>query len=181
VNVFRKTTTVVALAGAALVAVAGTSAALAFDKQSGTQSEAQSGAESGTRWCTGSDLAIGVYDMRSPSAKSKAHQIRFVSAEGASCTIGGSLSNVRFLDSQGKDIHASQNGGQPPYTETPVNEDRSAVVYVASDSEGPQLTPAFVRFNLPGQGKLGDLVTIPWPKSGIGANVRMGGVTAPVS
>jgi len=169
VSNFRTIATAAALAGAAALAVVATSVAQA------------SGTTAASPWCTGGDLAIGVYDMHSPSAKSKAHEIRFVSAEGSSCTIGGSLSNVRFLDSHGKDIHASQNGGQPPYTETPVNEDRSAVVYVASDSEGPQLTPAFVRFNLPGQGRAGDLVTIPWPKSGIGANVRMGGVTAPVS
>ncbi|MET8760845.1 hypothetical protein [Lentzea sp. NPDC004782] len=166
---FRTIATAAALTGAAALAVVATSVAQA------------SGTTEATPWCTGSDLAIGVYDMHSPTVKSKAHQIRLVSAEDASCRIGGSLSNVRFLDSQGRDVHASQNGGQPPYTETLVNEDRSAVVYVASDGEGPQLSPAFVRFNLPGQGKLGDLVTIPWPTSGIGANVRMGGVTAPVS
>ncbi|MGW4206536.1 hypothetical protein ACWEIJ_00990 [Lentzea sp. NPDC004789] len=166
---FRTIATVAALTGAAALAVVATSVAQA------------SGTSAAAPWCTAGDLAIGVYDMPSPTVKSKAHQIKFVSAEGASCTIGGSLSNVRFLDGQGKDIHASQNGGQPPYTETLVNEDRSAVVYVASDSAGPQLAPAFVRFNLPGQGKLGELVTVPWPKSGIGANVRMGGVTAPVS
>jgi hypothetical protein len=169
VSNFRTIATAAALTGAAALAVVATSVAQA------------SGTTEATPWCTGGDLAIGVYDMHSPTVKSKAHQIRLVSAEGASCRIGGSLSNVRFLDSQGKDIHASQNGGQPPYTETPVDEGRSAVVYVASDSAGPQLSPAFVRFNLPGQGKTGDLVTIPWPASGIGANVRMGGVTAPVS
>lgn len=166
---FRTIATATALAGGAVLAVVATSAAQA----SGTKAE--------TPWCTGSDLAIRVDDMHSPSVKSKAHVIRFVAAEGASCRIGGTVSNVRFLDLQGKDIHASQNGGQPPYTETPVDEDRYAVTYVASDGEGPQLSPAFVRFNLPGQGKQGDLVTIAWPKSGIGANVRMGGITAPVS
>jgi hypothetical protein len=169
VSNFRKIAIAAALTGAAALAAVATSAAQA------------SGTTAATPWCTGSDLAIAVYDMHSPSAKSKAHQIRLVSAEGASCRIGGSLSNVRFLDNRGRDIHASQNGGQPPYTETLVNENVSAVVYVASDAEGPQLTPAFVRFNLPGQGALGDLVTVPWPKSGIGANVRMGGVSAPAS
>ncbi|NKE58621.1 hypothetical protein FXN61_18065 [Lentzea sp. PSKA42] len=166
---FRTIATAAALAGTAALAVVATSAAQASD----TKAE--------TRWCTGSDLAIRVDDMHSPSVKSKAHMIRFVSAEGATCRIGGTVSNVRFLDLNGKDMHASQNGGQPPYTEAPVGEDRYAVTYVASDGEGPQLSPAFVRFNLPGQGKLGDLVTIAWPKSGIGANVRMGGITVPVS
>lgn len=166
---FRKTTAIGALVGAAL-AVAGTSAAQAVD----TQSEA--------RWCTGSDLAISVHDMRSPSpSTSKAHVITFVAAEGASCRIGGTVSNVRFLDAQGNNVNASQNGGQPPYTETSVGEGRYAATYVASDLKSPQIYPAFVRFNLPGQGTTGDLVTIAWPKSGIGANVRMGGITAPVS
>lgn len=171
---FRTIATAAALAGTAALAVVATSVAQA----SGTK---DSDAKAETPWCTGSDLAIRVDDMHSPSAKSKAHVIRFVAAEGASCRIGGTVSNVRFLDLKGKDINASQNGGQPPYTEAPVGEDRYAVTYVASDSEGPQLTPAFVRFNLPGQGKQGDLVTIAWPRSGIGANVRMGGITVPVS
>ncbi|MEV6242374.1 hypothetical protein [Lentzea sp. NPDC051838] len=166
---FRTIATATALAGvAALGAVVATSVAQA--------------GETAEQWCTGDDLAIGVYDMQSPApSTTKAHQIRFVAAEGASCTIGGTVSNVRFLDLQGNDIHASQNGGQPPYTETVVGGDRYAATYVASSLQGPQSSPAFVRFNLPGQGRLGDLVTIPWPKSGIGSNVRMGGIGAPVS
>ncbi|MCP2248397.1 hypothetical protein [Lentzea aerocolonigenes] len=167
---YRTITTAAALAGAAVLGVVATSAA-----QAG-QAEGQG------PWCTGSDLAIGVYDMRSPSpSTTKAHVIRFVAAEGASCTIGGTVSNVRFLDQQGNDMNASQNGGQPPYTEMVVGGGRHAVTYVASSLQGPQLSPAFVRFNLPGQGRTGDLVTIAWPTSGIGANVRMGGIQAPVS
>ncbi|MDX3656815.1 hypothetical protein PV646_05800 [Streptomyces sp. ID05-26A] len=165
-NKFRKAAIV--LAGAALVTGAGASAALAGQADS--------------PWCTGADLAISVHDMRSPSpSTSKAHAIRFVAAEGASCRIGGTVSNVRFLDAQGNNMNASQNGGQPPYTETTVGDGRYAVTYVASQLQSPQIYPAFVRFTLPGQGRTGDLVTIAWPASGIGANVRMGGITEPVS
>jgi hypothetical protein len=169
VSKFRTVATAAALVGAAGLTVVATSFAQASDPAA-------------TPWCTADDLAIGVYDAHSPSpSTTKAHQISFVAAEGASCRIGGTVSNVRFLDLQGKDMNASQNGGQPPYTETLVDGNRYAVTYVASSLQGPQMYPAFVRFNLPGQGKLGDLVTIPWPNSGIGANVRMGGIQAPVS
>lgn len=167
---FRTIVTAAALVGSAALAVVATSVAQA------------SGTEAAAPWCTGGDLAISVHDMHSPSpSTTKAHMITFVAAEGASCRIGGTVSNVRFLDAQGNNMNASQNGGQPPYTETSVGEGRYAATYVASDLKSPQIHPAFVRFNLPGQGKTGDLVTIAWPKSGIGANVRMGGITAPVS
>ncbi|WP_434438834.1 hypothetical protein [Lentzea sp. E54] len=166
----RTVATAAALVGAASLAVVATSVAQA------------SGTTAAAPWCTADDLAIGVYDSQSPSpSTTKAHIIRFVAAEGASCRIGGTVHNVRFLDHQGKDMNASQNGGQPPYTETLIENGRFAATYVASALEGPQIRPAFVRFNLPGQGERGDLVTIPWPQSGIGANVRMGGIQAPVS
>jgi hypothetical protein len=167
---YRTIATAAAVAGAAVLGVVATSAAQAGQ------------AEEQLPWCSGSDLAISVHDMRSPSpSTTKAHVITFVAAEGASCRIGGTVSNVRFLDAQGNNMNASQTGGQPPYTETSVGEGRYAAKYVASDLKSPQLYPAFVRFNLPGQGKTGDLVTIAWPKSGIGANVRMGGIQAPAS
>ena len=165
---FRTIATAAALASTAALAGVAASAAQASDPAAAP-------------WCTGDDLAIRVDDMRSPSVKDKAHVIRFVAAEGVSCRIGGTVSNLRFLDWKGNDIHAALNGGQPPYSETLIGGDSYAAKYVASNSEGPQQFPAFVRFNLPGQGRTGDLVTIAWPTSGIGANVRMGGIQAPVS
>lgn len=166
---FRTIATAAALAGTAALAGVAASAAQASDPTAAAP------------WCTGDDLAIRVDDMRSPSVKDKAHVIRFVAAEGVSCRIGGTVSNLRFLDWKGNDIHAALNGGQPPYSETLVGGDSYAAKYVASNSEGPQQFPAFVRFNLPGQGKLGALVTVAWPASGIGAEyVRSGGITAPV-
>jgi hypothetical protein len=166
VNTFGKTA--VALAGAALVAVAGTAAAQAL----GTQSE--------TRWCTGGDLVISAGDMRSPSAATTAHRITFVAAEGVSCRIGGRLSNVRFLDADGRDMGVSLTGGQGEYTEAPVDANRQAAVYVSSPRKSAQVTPAFIRFDLPGQGSLGDAVKIAWP-SGVGTPVQLSGVMMPVS
>ncbi|MFD9704695.1 hypothetical protein [Lentzea sp. NPDC059081] len=166
---FRTIATAAALAGTAALAVVAASAAQA------------SGTKAAAPWCTGDDLAIRVDDMHSPSAKDKAHVIRFVAAEGASCRIGGTVSNLRFLDWKGEDVHAALNGRQPPYTETLVGGDSYAAMYIASNNEGPQQSPAFVRFNLPGQGQLGALVTVAWPASGIGAEyVRGGGIQAPV-
>ncbi|MGW6447042.1 hypothetical protein [Lentzea sp. NPDC055074] len=165
---FRTIATATALAGTATLGVVASSAAQASDPAAAP-------------WCTGDDLAIRVDDMRSPSAKDKAHVIRFVAAEGVSCRIGGTVSNLRFLDWKGNDVHAALNGGQPPYSETLIGGDSYAAKYVASNSEGPQQFPAFVRFNLPGQGQLGALVTVAWPASGIGADyVRSGGIVAPV-
>jgi hypothetical protein len=167
VNAFRKTAVVVA--GAALLAGAGTFAA-----------QAQSNSSAETPWCTGSDLVISAGDMRSPSSATKGHQIRFVAAEGVSCRIGGRLSNVRFLDADGHDMDVSLTGGQGQYTEAPVDADREAAVYVGSPRTGPQVTPAFIRFDLPGQGSLGDSVKIAWPSS-VGTPVQLSGVMMPVS
>jgi hypothetical protein len=166
VNTFGKTA--VALAGAALVAVAGTAAANALD----TRSE--------TRWCTGSDLVISAHRMHSPSAATTAHWMRFAPAEGASCKIGGTLSNVRFLDAEGKDMNIPLAGGQTGhYVEVPVGGVHEAAVYVSSQIHGPRVSPASIRFNLPGQGSLGDQVTVAWPSS-LGAIVRVGDIMEPV-
>jgi hypothetical protein len=168
VNKYRTIATAAALAGVAVLGVVVTSAA-----QAG-QTEEQS------PWCTGSDLAISAADMRSPSAATTAHRIRFVAADGVSCRIGGRLSNVRFLDADGRDMGVSLTGGQGQYTEAPVDANREAAVYVSSPRKSAQVTPAFIRFDLPGQGSLGDAVKIAWP-SGIGTPVQLSGVMAPVS
>ncbi|MFD5829430.1 hypothetical protein [Lentzea sp. NPDC060358] len=161
-NTFRKTA--LALTGAALVATAVSATALAGERP----------------WCDGSDLVVSAHDMRSPTSASKAHVIRFAAADGASCRIGGSLSNVKFLDAEGQDMNVPLAGGQGEYSEALVDEDREAVVYVSSQSHGPRVNPASVQFDLPGQGSLGDRVTVAWP-SGLGAIVRIGNLTAPVS
>lgn len=155
--------TAVALAGAALLTVPGTVAA---------QAE--------TPWCTGSDLVISAHRMNKPSANATAHWMRLAPAEGASCKIGGSLSNVRFLDAGGRDLNIPLAGGQTgPYVEVPVGGIHEAAVYVGSQIQGPTVTPAYMMFNLPGQGGLGDLVLVAWPSS-IGTIVRVGDVTEPV-
>jgi hypothetical protein len=153
----------VALAGAALMTVTGTVAA---------QAE--------TPWCTGSDLVISAHRMNKPSANATAHWMRLAPAEGASCKIGGSLSNVRFLDATGKDMNIPLAGGQTGhYTEVKVGGIHEAAVYVGSQIQGPTVTPAYMLFNLPGQGSLGDLVLVAWPSS-IGTIVRVGDVMEPV-
>lgn len=166
-NTFGRTA--VALAGAALVAVGGTGAATAAD----TRSE--------TRWCTGSDLVISAHRMNKPSANATAHWMRFAPAEGASCKIGGSLSNVRFLDATGRDMNIPLAGDQTGrYVEVPVGGIYEAAVYVGSQIQGPTVTPAYMMFNLPGQdGRPGDLKLISWPSS-IGTIVRVGDVMEPV-
>ncbi|MGW6932845.1 hypothetical protein ACWGE0_22505 [Lentzea sp. NPDC054927] len=162
-NTFGRTA--VALTGAALVAVAGSGAA---------------NAQSETQWCTGSDLVISAHRMNKPSANATAHWMRFAPAEGASCKIGGSLSNVRFLDAGGRDMNIPLAGGQTGhYVEVPVGGIHEAAVYVGSQIQGPTVSPAYVLFNLPGQGSLGDLVLVAWPSS-IGTIVRVGDVMEPV-
>jgi hypothetical protein len=157
-------TAAAALAGAAFVAVTGSSAA---------QAE--------TPWCTGSDLVISAHRMNSPSAGSTAHWMRFAPAEGATCKIGGSLSDVHFVDASGRYMNISLAGDQTgQYVEVPVGGIHEAAVYVASQIHGPRVTPAFIQFNLPGQGgRLGDQVTVAWPSS-IGTVVRVGDVMEPV-
>lgn len=161
--------TAVALAGAALVAVTGTSAAQAI------------GTESASPWCTGSDLVISAHRMNSPSAGSTAHWMRFAPAEGASCKIGGSLSNVHFLDAGGRYMDITLADDQTgEYVELPVEGIHEAAVYVASQIHGPRVTPAYIQFNLPGQdGRPGDEATVAWPSS-IGTFVRVGDLMAPV-
>lgn len=162
-NTFGKTA--VALTGAALVVVAGTGAA---------------NAQSETGWCTGSDLVISAHRMNKPSANATAHWMRLAPAEGVSCKIGGSLSNVRFLDAGGRDMNIPLAGGQTGhYVEVPVGGIYEAAVYVGSQIQGPTVTPAYMLFNLPGQGSLGDLVLVAWPSS-LGTIVRVGDVMEPV-
>lgn len=137
-------------------------------------------AQAETPWCTGGDLVISAHRMNSPSAGTTAHWMRFAPAEGVSCKIGGSLSNVRFLDAEGQDMNLQLAGGQTGhYVEVPVEGFREAAVYVASQIQGPRVTPASIQFNLPGQGSLGDQVTVAWPSS-IGALVRVGDLMEPV-
>ena len=164
-NKFRTTT--IALAGAALLAVAGTAAANALD----TQQE--------TRWCTGADMVISAHDMRPRGTTTKGHEIRFAAAEGVTCTIGGKLSNVRFLDAKGQDLNVALTGGQGEYREATIHGEYHAVVYAGSPVQGSQVTPAFIQFDLPGQGSLGDRITTAWPSS-IGAPVQFGNIGWPV-
>ena len=167
-NRFRKSATIGSLVAAAALTLAGTSAAQA----TGTSSDAP--------WCTGDDLVITAHDMRSPSSASKGHVIRFAAAEGVTCTIGGSLSNVRFLDAKGMDVDVPLTGGQGEYTEATVHGMFSAVAYVGSPVKGPRATPAYIQFDLPGQGSLGDRVVLAWP-SWIGAPAQITNIGWPVS
>lgn len=161
-NSFRNTA--LALAGAALL-----SAAVTTTAQAGS-----------APWCTGDDLVISAHDMRQNGTTNKGHVVRFAAAEGVTCTIGGSVSNVRFLDAEGADMNVPLTGGQGEYSEATVHGDYQAVLYVGSRISGPHVTPASIQFDLPGQGSLGDRVTVAWP-SWIGAPVQVGNIGWPVS
>ncbi|MCG8921650.1 hypothetical protein [Lentzea sp. CC55] len=167
-NRFRKSATIGSLVAAAALSLAGTSAAQA----AGTPSDAP--------WCTGDDLVISAHDMRQRGTEFKGHEIRFAAAEGVTCTIGGSLSNVRFLDAEGQDMNVSLTGGQGEYREATVHGYHHAVAYAGSRIDGPRVTPAFIRFDLPGQGSLGARITTAWP-SWIGSPVSFGNIGWPVS
>ena len=155
--------TAVALAGAALMAVTGTSAA---------QAE--------TPWCTGGDLVISAHRMNKPSANKTQHWMRFAPAPGASCKIGGTLANVRFFDETGRDMNLQVSGGEPgEFVELPVGGIHEAAAYVISTIQGPQVFPAVIQFDLPGQdGRPGERAVVAWP-SGIGPLVQMGNLRRP--
>ncbi|MEV6713988.1 hypothetical protein AB0M48_18350 [Lentzea sp. NPDC051208] len=161
-NSFR--TTALALAGAALLSAAVATTAQADDAP----------------WCTGDDLVISAHDMRPNGSTNKGHVVRFAAAEGVTCTIGGSVSNLRFLDAEGADMNVPLTGGQGEYSEATVHGDYQAVLYVGSRISGPHVTPASIQFDLPGQGSLGARVTVAWP-SWIGAPVQVGNIGWPVS
>ncbi|GGP45457.1 hypothetical protein [Saccharothrix coeruleofusca] len=153
-NVFRKTLTAAALTSAALLAVAGTSAASAGNAQS---------ANSDVPWCTDADLNVRAHDGHSPNSGSKLFIIELAAKEGVSCKIGGPLSNVRFFDAKGELDVALTVGRKPEYVEVPVNSQHSAVVYAATPSSGPSVTPTGISFDLPGKGQLAGKVKIAWP------------------
>ncbi|WP_090067358.1 hypothetical protein [Lentzea flaviverrucosa] len=162
-NSFRNTA--LALAGAALLSAAGPTTAQAADV---------------APWCTGDDLVISAHDMRPNGTTNKGHVVRFTAAEGVTCTIGGSVSNLRFLDAEGADMNVPLTGGQGEYSEATVHGFYSAVLYVGSRISGPHVTPASIQFDLPGKGSLGDRVTVAWP-SWIGTPVQAGNIGWPVS
>ncbi|SDN88037.1 hypothetical protein [Lentzea jiangxiensis] len=167
-NRFRKSATIGSLVAVAALALAGTSAAQA------------AGTSSAAPWCTGDDLVIAAHDMRPTSNPDKGHVLSFTAAEGVTCTIGGSLSNVRFLDAKGQDMNVPLTGGQGQYTETTVHGIFASVVYIGSPKKSLSVTPAFIQFDLPGQGSLGDRITTAWP-SWIGVPVQIGNIMWPVS
>ena len=171
-NKVRKTMTAATLAGAAFLVIAGMSAAFGDEAQQG---------QNGVAWCTGSDLDVQAYDAHAPNDASKAFRIAFTAKDGANCKIGGTLSNVRFLDANGHDLNAELTIPRPgDYAEVPVDNDHEAAVYVSTQLHGPRLNAATIQFNLPGQGSLGDSVTVAWP-SGLGALITVGDLMAPIS
>ncbi|NGY61576.1 hypothetical protein G7043_21850 [Lentzea sp. NEAU-D13] len=168
-NPFRKTLSAAVLAGAAVLAV--TSAAQGANAQP----------SAGPVWCTSAHIDVKAHDAHSPSKTDKLFWIRFTAKEGANCKIGGTLSNVRFVDTNGNDVGARLTGGQNgKYVELPVDGVREAAVYVTTKRGGQRFAPAGIIFNLPGQGRLGDLVKLPWP-SDLGEFVTVTDLMAPVS
>ncbi|WP_285643919.1 hypothetical protein [Lentzea sp. NBRC 102530] len=105
------------------------------------------------------------------------HQIRLVAADGVSCVLGGSLSDVRFLDADGQDLGIDPEIQPGDHVEVQAGGHREAAVHVASQIHGPRENPASVRFTLPGSG---DPVTVAWP-SNLSPVVRFGSITAPVN
>ncbi|SMC69323.1 hypothetical protein [Lentzea albidocapillata] len=56
-------------------------------------------------------------------------------------------------------------GGQGEYSEATIHGYLHAVLCVGSRVSGPHVVPASIQFDLPGQGSLGDRVTVTWPVS----------------
>ncbi|GLY52792.1 hypothetical protein Lesp01_64480 [Lentzea sp. NBRC 102530] len=91
--------------------------------------------------------------------------------------LGGSLSDVRFLDADGQDLGIDPEIQPGDHVEVQAGGHREAAVHVASQIHGPRENPASVRFTLPGSG---DPVTVAWP-SNLSPVVRFGSITAPVN
>ncbi len=164
-NRIRKSAAIGAVVAAAALAVVGTPAAQAGPAP----------------WCTSSDLVIKAYDVHPKGTEIKRHAIVFTTAEDVTCTIGGTLGNVRFLDAKGADMNVPSANGQGEYREVTVRGTFGPVAYVSSLTKGPQVTPAFVEFDLPGQkGSRGDRVTTAWP-SWLGVKVSIQNIGLPVS
>ena len=167
-NPFRKTLSAAVLTGAAVLAA--TSAAHGDSAQP----------SAGPVWCTSAYIDVKAHNRPSPSASDKLFWIRFTAKEGANCKIGGSLSNVRFVDTNGNDVGVGINGPKGDYVELPIGGVHEAAVYVSSKLGGHRIKPAGIIFNLPGKGRPGDLVKLAWP-SDLGTSVAITDLMAPVS
>ena len=168
-NPFRKTLSAAVAASAAFLAVA--SAA------QGANAQPQS---ADLPWCTSAYIDVKAHNRPSPSVSDKLFWIRFTAKEGAYCKIGGSLSNVRFVDTNGNDVGVSINGPKGAYVELPIGDHREAAVYVSSKLGGKRIKPAGIIFNLPGKGRPGDVVKLPWP-SDLGESLTITDLMSPVS
>jgi hypothetical protein len=135
----------------------------------------------GSRWCTGSDLNLTVDQGHSPTAASDLFVLHLAARPGVTCTIGGTLSTVRWYDTTGSEANVEIGGGQNPYNgEVTVDANHEAAVYFRVTKQGIGLPVSKLGFTLPGKGTAGERRVISWPGA-VDGTVLISDIMKPVS
>jgi hypothetical protein len=118
----------------------------------------------GTSPCAAGQLRMAVAEARSPNDTGRMFQIDFAAHQAVSCTLSGTLGDLRFLDAKGQPIAlavgASADSGEELQDVT-VTGDRTAVVYVVTPKvSGKPNAVTSIGFSLPASG---ERVKLAWP------------------
>ncbi|MFI6095736.1 hypothetical protein ACIA8G_09295 [Lentzea sp. NPDC051213] len=132
-------------------------------------------------WCRAGDLKISTSEGAGPSDIYRSFTINLESAKGSACTIGGTLSDVRFLSSSGTELDVPIAGGQQDASlAITVDPAHPAVVYLKAPKDAKPEPVKSISFTLPGNGQPGDPVLVDWIAP-LGGPVQLGLIAAPVS
>jgi hypothetical protein len=118
----------------------------------------------GTSPCAAGQLRMGVAEARSPNDTGRMFQIDFTAHPAVSCTLTGTLGDIRFLDAKGQTVALAVGASAGPAEEVQdvtVAGTRTAVVYVVTPKAGgnPNAVTS-IGFSLPSSG---ERVKLDWP------------------
>jgi hypothetical protein len=118
----------------------------------------------GTSRCAAGQLRMDVAKTRSPNDTGRMFRIDFAAHPAVSCTLSGTLGDLRFLDAKGQAVALAVGASAGPADEiqdVTVAGDRTAVVYVVTPKAGGKPGPVTgIGFSLPASG---ERVKLDWP------------------
>ncbi|HEV7979957.1 hypothetical protein [Amycolatopsis sp.] len=134
----------------------------------------------GTTPCAAGQLRMDVAEARSPNDTGRMFQIDFAAHPAVSCTLSGSLGDIRFLDAEGQTVAlavGASAGAAEELQDVTVAGDRTAVVYIVTPkASGEPNSVTSIGFSLPASR---ERVKLAWP-SPVDGPVNVTPIMAPV-